>query len=377
MQCVERLVAIAQHVGLVEVTAVSRDVESLDGTEEARAAVSVQWAPLHAGSSLPALEALRDAIAAIPPSASAPTPSTASSSSSSSSSPSSSSAGTLSSAVPVSVPASPSACFASTFVAGQDVAVDFFRCVDCKLNWVCRACAESGCHRHHTVVPFAAAQRPLHAHCYCFKQGKKCTFSPKGSAAASSAGASASSSTGPTGKGPRIADSMAGPPRSVMPPLSPSPSPSPLLQTLSALSGGQTKGNGKGKGRGPLIGGASAGPPPGVLGALPAALSAPAPPSSLSSSSALAAPASTSTSTSALVSSVPLPEGFVSLAAMRASVPVAVLQRAFKVMDVAVMETLVKVWQRAGGWVCIQRILSILSAVTDRGVDMDGHCVLS
>mmetsp|Transcript_8311 Transcript_8311/g.20946 ORF Transcript_8311/g.20946 Transcript_8311/m.20946 type:complete len:158 (+) Transcript_8311:1058-1531(+) len=57
-------------------------------------------------------------------------------------------------------------------------ACDYFTCQECKLNWICEACAE-GCHRSrgHTLVPYLQAHTASWACCYCRKaKGQKCAL---------------------------------------------------------------------------------------------------------------------------------------------------------------------------------------------------------
>lgn len=68
----------------------------------------------------------------------------------------------------------PPRCFTAEFEAGKGQRVDYFRCADCGINWVCRACSET-CHRGHAVVPYLARHAPSYACCYCPKK-RKCVL---------------------------------------------------------------------------------------------------------------------------------------------------------------------------------------------------------
>jgi hypothetical protein len=55
---------------------------------------------------------------------------------------------------------------------------DYFRCEDCRLQWICSSCAEA-CHRGsgHRVVPFLRGHVPTFACCYCrSRNAAKCTL---------------------------------------------------------------------------------------------------------------------------------------------------------------------------------------------------------
>ena len=57
-------------------------------------------------------------------------------------------------------------CICATWSAGTRD--DYYRCDDCKISWICSACAES-CHRSagHRCTPFIMAHLPTFACCYC------------------------------------------------------------------------------------------------------------------------------------------------------------------------------------------------------------------
>ncbi len=87
----------------------------------------------------------------------------------------------------------PRPCFTFNYVKGANLKCDYFKCTDCKLNWVCQPCAIQ-CHKGkflpsfvlthlhiphiihiigHTLVPFMMNHQPSYACCYCVKK-KKC-----------------------------------------------------------------------------------------------------------------------------------------------------------------------------------------------------------
>jgi len=65
----------------------------------------------------------------------------------------------------------PRECFSAVFSKDKpDQRVDYFTCQDCKINWVCRPCAEQ-CHKGHKITPYVHNHRPTWACCYCAKTG--------------------------------------------------------------------------------------------------------------------------------------------------------------------------------------------------------------
>lgn len=64
----------------------------------------------------------------------------------------------------------PKACFTITYKKGA--AVDYYRCNDCKINWVCKECV-SGCHAGHSISEYIMGHKPSWNCCYCVKR-KKC-----------------------------------------------------------------------------------------------------------------------------------------------------------------------------------------------------------
>lgn len=65
----------------------------------------------------------------------------------------------------------PQLCFATTFKEGD--AMDYKQCQECRLNWICKSCAEV-CHKGHTLSPFLEQHKPTWGCCYCKKKGKNC-----------------------------------------------------------------------------------------------------------------------------------------------------------------------------------------------------------
>lgn len=68
------------------------------------------------------------------------------------------------------------ACFKSEYVPDGGLRTDYYRCEDCKMNWVCSACSTS-CHKGHNVSIFMQNHQPSYGCCYCAKnKKKKCTI---------------------------------------------------------------------------------------------------------------------------------------------------------------------------------------------------------
>jgi hypothetical protein len=63
-------------------------------------------------------------------------------------------------------------CFSVEFVEGAGMAMDYYRCETCNLNWVCRRCAEQ-CHPGHQIVTYVLNHTPTWACCYCAKKRKQ------------------------------------------------------------------------------------------------------------------------------------------------------------------------------------------------------------
>lgn len=66
----------------------------------------------------------------------------------------------------------PKACFASTFQADGNASMDYFKCKNCNLNWICRPCCDF-CHKDHDVVLYIEKHQPTWGCCYCARK-KKC-----------------------------------------------------------------------------------------------------------------------------------------------------------------------------------------------------------
>jgi len=72
------------------------------------------------------------------------------------------------------VPTAPGRCFATEpFDPKNEVRIDYFKCQQCKLNWLCKSCAEH-CHVGHAIQPFMSGHKPSYAACYCKK--KRCVL---------------------------------------------------------------------------------------------------------------------------------------------------------------------------------------------------------
>jgi len=71
----------------------------------------------------------------------------------------------------------PKECFKYAFVKGANMKMDYFTCKDCKLNWVCRSCAEM-CHVGHNISEYIHDHTPTWACCYCAKNDN-CRISQK------------------------------------------------------------------------------------------------------------------------------------------------------------------------------------------------------
>jgi len=71
----------------------------------------------------------------------------------------------------------PKECFKFTFVKNGNMKMDYFMCKDCKLNWVCKCCAEM-CHNGHNISEYIHDHTPTWACCYCTKGGN-CSLGAK------------------------------------------------------------------------------------------------------------------------------------------------------------------------------------------------------
>ncbi|XP_065912286.1 uncharacterized protein [Dysidea avara] len=65
----------------------------------------------------------------------------------------------------------PKTCFAVMYKPGKDQVMDYYRCTECSINWVCQPCMEV-CHEGHTLVPYISKHKPTWACCYCPKKAK-------------------------------------------------------------------------------------------------------------------------------------------------------------------------------------------------------------
>ncbi|XP_077989618.1 uncharacterized protein LOC144443895 [Glandiceps talaboti] len=68
----------------------------------------------------------------------------------------------------------PKQCFVTTFEKGIEYTEDYFTCIDCGFNWVCKSCMQV-CHKEHQTQPYILKHHPTWACCYCSKK-KKCTL---------------------------------------------------------------------------------------------------------------------------------------------------------------------------------------------------------
>eukprot|EP01100_Stratorugosa_tubuloviscum_P014811 TRINITY_DN8111_c0_g1_i1.p1 TRINITY_DN8111_c0_g1~~TRINITY_DN8111_c0_g1_i1.p1 ORF type:complete len:409 (+),score=115.40 TRINITY_DN8111_c0_g1_i1:53-1279(+) len=66
----------------------------------------------------------------------------------------------------------PKKCFKLLFNNENKVKVDYFTCIDCKLNWLCKQCTEY-CHSGHKIKNYTLNHLPTWACCYC-SRSKKC-----------------------------------------------------------------------------------------------------------------------------------------------------------------------------------------------------------
>lgn len=68
----------------------------------------------------------------------------------------------------------PKTCFAIMYKPGKNQVMDYYRCVQCGINWVCQPCTEV-CHAGHEFIPYISKHKPTWACCYCPKKNK-CTL---------------------------------------------------------------------------------------------------------------------------------------------------------------------------------------------------------
>lgn len=64
----------------------------------------------------------------------------------------------------------PKQCFKNVFVRDAGMRMDYFTCKQCKLNWLCKSCAET-CHKDHVVTEYITNHLPTWGCCYCAKSG--------------------------------------------------------------------------------------------------------------------------------------------------------------------------------------------------------------
>jgi len=69
----------------------------------------------------------------------------------------------------------PKQCFKSVFKPGDKM--DYFTCVNCKINWICRPCMEE-CHKGHEIKDYIMDHNSTWACCYCVKNRKCKLFKP-------------------------------------------------------------------------------------------------------------------------------------------------------------------------------------------------------
>jgi hypothetical protein len=64
----------------------------------------------------------------------------------------------------------PKECFKNAFIKDAGMRMDYFTCKKCKLNWLCKSCAET-CHTDHGITEYIANHLPTWGCCYCPKTG--------------------------------------------------------------------------------------------------------------------------------------------------------------------------------------------------------------
>jgi len=64
----------------------------------------------------------------------------------------------------------PKECFKNVFTKDAGMRMDYFTCKQCKLNWLCKSCAET-CHKEHIVTEYISNHLPTWGCCYCGKTG--------------------------------------------------------------------------------------------------------------------------------------------------------------------------------------------------------------
>eukprot|EP00455_Lapot_gusevi_P046026 TRINITY_DN5990_c0_g1_i2.p1 TRINITY_DN5990_c0_g1~~TRINITY_DN5990_c0_g1_i2.p1 ORF type:complete len:361 (+),score=80.96 TRINITY_DN5990_c0_g1_i2:87-1169(+) len=63
-------------------------------------------------------------------------------------------------------------CFSTMYEKGKEQRMDYYKCNNCALNWICKSCAEV-CHAGHDLSVFMRGHKPTYGCCYCAKK-KKC-----------------------------------------------------------------------------------------------------------------------------------------------------------------------------------------------------------
>ncbi|ESO92576.1 hypothetical protein LOTGIDRAFT_233027 [Lottia gigantea] len=67
----------------------------------------------------------------------------------------------------------PPTCFVKKYKEGEDHIVDYYKCQDCKFNWICKSCIRI-CHEDHRTSVHVLNNKPTWACCYCPKKKKCC-----------------------------------------------------------------------------------------------------------------------------------------------------------------------------------------------------------
>jgi hypothetical protein len=55
----------------------------------------------------------------------------------------------------------PKQCFCQTYEKDKEQPQDYFTCKNCKINWVCSACAKE-CHKGHEIVDYVQKHKPTY-----------------------------------------------------------------------------------------------------------------------------------------------------------------------------------------------------------------------
>ncbi len=64
-------------------------------------------------------------------------------------------------------------CFAQEFKKGENQRVDYFKCSQCNINWICKNCAET-CHKGHPIATYMLKFQPSYGCCYCSTKTDNC-----------------------------------------------------------------------------------------------------------------------------------------------------------------------------------------------------------